>query len=217
MLVKQEKALSNITQPIIKTLYAWKTVAFYNTWKQSLFRYPIPLDRQLWDFQTQWTKEKACTISWWRKRNWESVTRKHNESARQQQSLSAYSKIHHWTRLGVQWFTVGSLAYLLEIHTWLVFPVVRRSGLLTWIGCWAVLCCVQWLNHVWSCNSMDCSPHWRFPGKKAGVGCHFLLQEIFPTQGANPHLLYLLHWRHCNSLPTERLGNTRMSTKGTFW
>ena len=41
MLVKQEKALSNISQPIIKTLYAWKTVAFYNTWKQSLFRYPF--------------------------------------------------------------------------------------------------------------------------------------------------------------------------------
>ena len=24
-----------------------------------------------------------------------------------------------------------------------------------------------------------------FPGKKAGVGCHFLLQEIFSTQGSN--------------------------------
>ena len=22
-----------------------------------------------------------------------------------------------------------------------------------------------------------------FPGKSTGVGCHFLLQEIFPTQG----------------------------------
>ena len=27
---------------------------------------------------------------------------------------------------------------------------------------------------------------WDFPGKNAGVGCHFLLQEIFPTQGLNP-------------------------------
>ena len=27
-----------------------------------------------------------------------------------------------------------------------------------------------------------------FPGKSTGVGCHFLLQEIFPTQGLNPGL-----------------------------
>ena len=29
-----------------------------------------------------------------------------------------------------------------------------------------------------------------FPGKNTGVGCHFLLQEIFPTQGLNPGLLH---------------------------
>ena len=28
-----------------------------------------------------------------------------------------------------------------------------------------------------------------FPGKNIGVGCHFLLQGIFPTQGSNPGLL----------------------------
>ena len=36
---------------------------------------------------------------------------------------------------------------------------------------------------------------WRatdFPGKNTGVGCHFLLQGIFPTQGLNPSLL---HWQ----------------------
>ena len=30
---------------------------------------------------------------------------------------------------------------------------------------------------------------WDSPGKNTGVGCHFLLQGIFPTQGSNPHLL----------------------------
>ena len=29
---------------------------------------------------------------------------------------------------------------------------------------------------------------WDFPGKSTGVGCHFLLQRIFPTQGSNPGL-----------------------------
>ena len=29
---------------------------------------------------------------------------------------------------------------------------------------------------------------WDFPGKNTRVGCHFLLQGIFPTQGLNPYL-----------------------------
>ena len=31
---------------------------------------------------------------------------------------------------------------------------------------------------------------WDSPGKNSGVGCHFLLQGIFPTQGSNPALLH---------------------------
>ena len=41
---------------------------------------------------------------------------------------------------------------------------------------------------------------WGFPGKHTGVGCDFLLQGIFPTQGWNWHLLPLLHWQE-DSLP----------------
>ena len=36
---------------------------------------------------------------------------------------------------------------------------------------------------------------WNFAGENTGVGCHFLLQEIFLTQGWNPHLSHLLHWQ----------------------
>ena len=46
------------------------------------------------------------------------------------------------------------------------------------------------------CNPVDCSP----PGssvhgifQNTGVGCHFLLQGIFLTQGLNPCLLCHLH------------------------
>ena len=43
------------------------------------------------------------------------------------------------------------------------------------------------------CDPMDCSPpgsavHGDSLGKKIGVGCHSLLQRIFPTQGSNPRL-----------------------------
>ena len=36
---------------------------------------------------------------------------------------------------------------------------------------------------------------WDFPGENTGVGCRFLLQGIFPTQGSNQCLLHLLHWQ----------------------
>ena len=36
---------------------------------------------------------------------------------------------------------------------------------------------------------------WDFPGKDTAVGCHSLLQGIFPTQGSNPELL------HCRRIP----------------
>ena len=44
------------------------------------------------------------------------------------------------------------------------------------------------------CNPMDCSPpgssiQGDSTGKNTGVGCHALLQGIFPTQGLNPCLL----------------------------
>ena len=47
---------------------------------------------------------------------------------------------------------------------------------------------------------MDCSPPGSSvlgdsPGKNIGVGCHALLQGVFPTQGSNAGLLCLLHWQ----------------------
>ena len=41
---------------------------------------------------------------------------------------------------------------------------------------------------------------WNFPGKNTRVGCHFLLQGIFPTQGLKPRFLWPLHWQ-MDSLP----------------
>ena len=45
-----------------------------------------------------------------------------------------------------------------------------------------------------------------FPGKNTGVGCHFLLQGILPTQGSSLCLLWLLHWQ-ADSLPLSHLGS----------
>ena len=55
------------------------------------------------------------------------------------------------------------------------------------------------------CQSLSrvCLPHpglqltrilcpWNFPSKNTGVGCHFLLQGSFHTQGSNPGLLHCM-------------------------
>ena len=42
---------------------------------------------------------------------------------------------------------------------------------------------------------------WDASGKNTGVGCHYLLQGIFPTQGLNPHLL---HCRQILSLLSQQ-------------
>ena len=62
--------------------------------------------------------------------------------------------------------------YLLILITLHLFPIL--------------LCLV--LSHVQLCNCMHCSLpdssiHRDSPGKNTGVGCHFLLQGIFPIQG----------------------------------
>ena len=81
-----------------------------------------------------------------------------------------------------------------------------------------------WLHHVCLvtqmcptlCDHMDCSQsrssvHGDSPGKNTGVGCHALLQGIFPTQGLNPGLphcrqiLYGLSWLHQFSSKTVSL------------
>ena len=64
---------------------------------------------------------------------------------------------------------------------------------------------------------MDCSPpgssvQGGSPGKDTGVGCHALLQGIFPTQGSNLRLLCLLHWQ-ADSLPLAPPGKPRPSLR----
>ena len=47
---------------------------------------------------------------------------------------------------------------------------------------------------------------WNFPGKNTGVGCHFLLQGLFLTQGSNQHLP---HWQ-ADTLPPSLEGSTEV-------
>ena len=57
------------------------------------------------------------------------------------------------------------------------------------------------VSHSWQPHRLLCP--WSFPGKNTGVGCHCLLQEIFPTQKLNPGLWHcrqtLYHLSHQGS------------------
>ena len=62
------------------------------------------------------------------------------------------------------------------------------------------------------CHPVDCNlPGSSVHSKNTGAGCHFLLLEIFLTQGSNPHLLHLLHWQ-ADSLPCHLENNKNKET-----
>ena len=88
---------------------------------------------------------------------------------------------------------------------------------LLWLPLWLHQCCV--LIHF-SCvpllwpyvlNPTRLLCPWDFPGKNTGVGCHLLLQGIFPTQQASLHLFCLLHCQ-AGSLPLAPPGTDSHKT-----
>ena len=95
-------------------------------------------------------------------------------------------------------------------------PSPIHKPLLTWLillisillfSC-AMLCLVAQL--CLTLNPMDCSPpgscvRGDSPGKNTGVGCHGLLQGIFPTQGSTPGV------QHCRRIPPRKPENTGVS------
>ena len=73
---------------------------------------------------------------------------------------------------------------------------VLNTQLDKWFDIFTCCCCCKVASvmadsvrpHRWPPTRL---PHpWDSPGKNTGVGCHFLLQGIFLTQGLNPCLLW---------------------------
>ena len=106
-------------------------------------------------------------------------------------------------------------------HSWLtkltwgqwveLLGTLQFNSFVECLGFWSLLCvCLfaQLCLALW--DTMDCSlpgssVHGDYPGKNTGVGCHALLQGIFPTQGLNPGL------PHC------RLILYQLSHQGSPW
>ena len=76
----------------------------------------------------------------------------------------------------------------------------------------------MWARLLQSCPTLcnrsppGSSAHGASPGNNIGVGCHALLQGIFPTLGGN---LHLLHWKVA-SLPLVPPGKPKYQNEGFF-
>ena len=100
------------------------------------------------------------------------------------------------------------------------FNLCRNS--ITQIWSFPLLILGQFLNYLTLCISDSLRPHGLypfrllslqdFPGKNTEIGCHFLLQGIFPTQRSTSHLFCPLHWE-VDSLPLCHQGNSEFQTK----
>ena len=70
---------------------------------------------------------------------------------------------------------------------------------------------VKSLSHVrlfatpWTVACTRLLRPWDFLGKSTGVGCHFLLQGIFPTQGLNPGLPHYRQTLYWNAFKSQKM------------
>ena len=86
-----------------------------------------------------------------------------------------------------------------------------------------VLLCLVAQSCLTLCDPIDCSPpgfsvHGDSPGKNTGVGCHALLQGIFPTQGSNPghpHCRWILYRLSHTGKPKNEWGAFAFSSRSS--
>ena len=104
----------------------------------------------------------------------------------------------HWQADFFYHWTTGKPIFVyiyIQMHS--IYNVYIKYRYVVKIVCMymcALLCLVTQLCPTF-CDATDCSPpgssvHGDSWGKNTEVGCHALLQGIFPTQGLNPDLLY---------------------------
>ena len=100
-----------------------------------------------------------------------------------------------WKSTGIPGASFGFCCALLRVFDTDPWPNPHLAmQTLRWAFGWTVLSWVRLFAALWTA-ARQAPLSMRFSSKNIGVGCHFLLQEIFLTQGWNPHLLCLLHCR----------------------
>ena len=88
---------------------------------------------------------------------------------------------------GVQGFPILFIATAESIYVQRT-PPEPGQGPLWEPWCPSTISWKDWGKEAWDPTRLLCP--WDSPGKNTGVGCHFFLQGISPTQGSNLGLLY---------------------------
>ena len=120
----------------------------------------------------------------------------------------SFSKLCH-----LAWYSLGpSMLLQMARFQWFLWP----SNVSLYVYC-AVLFLVIQLCPI-LCDTVDCSlpgssVHGDSPGNNTEVGCHALLQGIFPTQGSNPGSPIILEWVF---MPSSR-GSVGIKTAQPTW
>ena len=103
----------------------------------------------------------------------------------------------------MRWKAIYTFSCMLYIHKWII---VCTQSCLTLCGPMARLLCP-----------------WNFLDKNTGVGCHFLLQRIFPDQGGTLSILTLSRdpswdpsWKTKTLLSLRKFQGFRSSSPGTW-
>ena len=85
---------------------------------------------------------------------------------------------------------------------------------------WIQFLCCAW-SRLTLCDPIYCNPPGSSvlgdsPGENNGVGCHALLQGIFPTQGSNPGIKSRYPALKADSLPAEPQGKPKTTGVGSL-
>ena len=103
-----------------------------------------------------------------------------------------FSSVHFFVRI----ICACIMSIVSKLQCFFIFNFCSLRGLSS-----SVCVCLVAQSCPTLCDPMDCSlpdssVHGDSPGKNTGVGCHALLQGIFPVQGWNPGL------PHCRQIPS---------------
>ena len=114
------------------------------------------------------------------------------------QRLNAFGQLRLEPNLGVSSnpFSTSALPLWVLLRHRLAFVTGPQNAGLAFTSLFLIVCACSVVSSVTPWMVAHQTPlSMGFSGKNSGVGCHFLLQEIFLTQGSNLRLLCLLHCR----------------------
>ena len=117
--------------------------------------------------------------------------------------------LHFPVSLAVKW----SCGWILANGTWGERTTFTSKPWNLKLVCPSICCLVALFCDPMDCSLPGSSVYGISPGKNTGVGCIFLLQGIFSTQGPNPGLL---HWQ-ADSLPLSHQGSWSVLFPNSSW